>query len=77
MDADLAKLIFSLAVWRERRCGIDRRQITYDLHIPERRTGKDRRSGTVRLNSARFPMGSKEMMDTGRREAFVEKDKNT
>ena len=28
-----------------RRLGIDRRQFSYNLHIPERRSGKDRRSG--------------------------------
>ena len=28
-----------------RRCGIERRQFSYDQHIPERRSGKDRRSG--------------------------------
>ncbi len=77
MDGDLAKLIFSFAVRRERRCGIDRRDITYDLHIPERRSGKDRRSGTVRLSSVRFPMSSKEILGPERREAFVEKDNNT
>jgi hypothetical protein len=55
MDADLAS-----AEWREKRCGIDRRHITYDLHIPERRSGKDRRSGKVWLNSVRFPMSSQE-----------------
>lgn len=27
----------------ERRCGIDRRVMAYDRHIPERRTGLDRR----------------------------------
>jgi hypothetical protein len=69
MDTDLAK--------RERRCGIDRRDITYDLHIPERRSGKDRRSGTVRLNSVRFPMSSKQIMGPERREGIVGKDNNT
>ncbi len=33
---------------RERRSGIDRRQISYDVHIPELRSGKDRRSGLDR-----------------------------
>jgi hypothetical protein len=28
-----------------RRLGVDRRQFSYDFHIPERRSGKDRRSG--------------------------------
>jgi len=27
-----------------RRLGIDRRQFSYDFHIPERRPGKERRS---------------------------------
>jgi hypothetical protein len=27
-----------------RRSGIERREFTYDQHIPERRSGKDRRS---------------------------------
>ena len=29
----------------ERRSGIERREFLYDHHIPERRSGKDRRSG--------------------------------
>lgn len=29
----------------ERRSGIDRRQFSYDVYIPERRSGKDRRDG--------------------------------
>ena len=28
-----------------RRSGIERRQFSYDVHIPERRSGKDRRKG--------------------------------
>ena len=28
-----------------RRIGIDRRQFSYTVHIPERRSGKERRSG--------------------------------
>ena len=28
-----------------RRSGVDRRQFNYAVHIPERREGKDRRSG--------------------------------
>ena len=31
-----------------RRSGSDRRKFEYDLHIPERRSGKDRRSGIDR-----------------------------
>ena len=29
----------------ERRLGLDRRRFSYDLHIPERRSGKERRIG--------------------------------
>jgi hypothetical protein len=72
MGADLAN-----AAWREKRCGIDRRHITYDLHIPERRSGKDRRSGKMRPYSVPFPMSSSEIIDLERREAFVGKDNNT
>ena len=72
MGADLAN-----AAWREKRCGIDRRHITYDLHIPERRSGKDRRSGNMWLFRVRFSMRSKEIMDLERSEAFVAKDNNT
>jgi len=31
-----------------RRLGIDRRQFSYTSHIPERRSGKERRSGNDR-----------------------------
>lgn len=31
-----------------RRLGADRRQFSYDFHIPERRSGKERRSGLDR-----------------------------
>jgi hypothetical protein len=32
----------------DRRLGMDRRQFFYNGHIPERRSGKDRRSGLER-----------------------------
>ena len=31
-----------------RRLGVDRRQFPYDFHIPERRSGKERRNGLDR-----------------------------
>jgi hypothetical protein len=31
-----------------RRLGLDRRQFSYFIHIPERRSGKERRSGLDR-----------------------------
>jgi len=36
-----------------RRLGLDRRQFSYDFHIPERRTGKERRSGLDRRKKPR------------------------
>jgi hypothetical protein len=36
-----------------RRLGVDRRQFSYDFHIPERRTGKERRSGLDRRQKLR------------------------
>jgi hypothetical protein len=74
MDADLAKMIFPRAVCRERRSGIDRRQITYDLHIPERRLRKDRRSCTVWLSGIYFRMSPKQMIDPERRATFEGKN---
>jgi hypothetical protein len=32
----------------ERRSGVDRRSFAYAVHIPERRTGKERRKGLKR-----------------------------
>ena len=36
-----------------RRLGVDRRQFSYTLHIPERRSGKERRSGLDRKQKTR------------------------
>jgi hypothetical protein len=33
-----------------RRCGIERRQLSYDMHIPEMRSGEDRRKMYDRRN---------------------------
>jgi len=38
-----------------RRLGVDRRQFSYDFHIPERRTGRERRSGLDRRKQPRAP----------------------
>ena len=48
-----------------RRSGIDRRQFSYDLHIPERRSGIDRRSGVDRRTAPLYYKG-----DTERRRIF-------
>ncbi|MFO7560679.1 MAG: hypothetical protein R6X10_17750 [Desulfobacterales bacterium] len=36
----------------DRRTNIDRRIISYDLYIPERRSGKERRNGADRRQKA-------------------------
>jgi hypothetical protein len=43
-----ARVVFNLTEKGGRRSGIDRRQMSYDGHIPERRGGKDRRGGLNR-----------------------------
>ncbi len=43
-----------------RRSGGDRRNYSYTLHIPERRKGKDRRSGYDRRESPRARANSQE-----------------
>ena len=42
----------------DRRLGIERRVFSYTLHIPERRSGKERRSGLGRRSEKefKFPM---------------------
>jgi hypothetical protein len=35
----------------DKRLGIERRRFSYDVHIPERRSGQDRRSAGVRPRS--------------------------
>lgn len=37
----------------ERRCGLARRQFSYAKHLPERRSGCERRSGNDRRKSQR------------------------
>jgi hypothetical protein len=37
-----------------RRCGGDCRNYSYSLHIPERRSGRERRSGMDRRKTSRF-----------------------
>ena len=39
---------------RDRRLGVERRKFSYDLHLPERRNGKDERSGDDRRAMKRY-----------------------
>ncbi len=72
-----SKASFSLENDRDRRLGIDRRRFSYDVHIPERRSGTERRrgtesgNGTERKNGVGFRMSPKERSDMERRASFV------
>ena len=50
----------------ERRSGIDRRQFSYDVYIPERRGGKDRRDGEK-------PLGMGSSSDHKKKTAVIRK----
>jgi hypothetical protein len=39
---------------RDRRSDVDRREIFYTMHIPERRSGKERRNGDDRKRKFRI-----------------------
>jgi hypothetical protein len=39
----------------DRRSGLERRQIIYELHIPERRRGPDRRDNKVENDKSKTP----------------------
>ena len=43
-----------------RRSGVDRRQFTYSSYVPERRSGRDRRSIADRRSNRYKNIGSKE-----------------
>jgi hypothetical protein len=43
-----SRIVFTLDDIGGRRSGFDRRQFSYGLHIPERRSGRDRRCGKDR-----------------------------
>ncbi|MGD8368497.1 MAG: hypothetical protein PVG78_12720 [Desulfobacterales bacterium] len=47
---------------KERRIGLDRRQFSYDLHIPERRRVRDRRRATRPEDEIHLPDLSKELV---------------
>lgn len=55
-----------------RRSGMDRRQFSYAVVIPERRSGGDRRSGRDRRSGSdrRSPKGFRSLMSHDRRRWF-------
>lgn len=53
-----------------RRLGLERREFSYDIHVPERRSNTIRRSSIDRRNSPFSRMNSRKWRDTERRAAF-------
>jgi len=49
MSSNKQKILTSVPQNGDKRSGIERRRFSYDAHIPERRSGQDRRSAGVRL----------------------------
>ena len=49
--------------FNDRRRGKERRKFLYSMHIPELRTGKDRRSGLERRKTPRQMINKHEMRD--------------
>ena len=54
-----------------RRLGLERREFSYDIHLPERRSNTIRRSSVDRRNSLFSRMNSRKWRDTERRAAFL------
>lgn len=54
-----------------RRLGLERREFSYDIHLPERRSDTIRRSRVDRRNGLFSRMNSRKWRDTERRAAFL------
>ena len=54
IDVDNPESLAAYGFNRDRRVGGDRRAFSYSLYIPERRNGKDRRSGMDRRKMPRI-----------------------
>lgn len=54
-----------------RRLGLERRQFSYDTHVPERRSNTARRSSADRRNGFFSRMNSRKWRDIERRAAFL------
>jgi len=52
MGNDTQKVLTIISRSGDKRLGIERRRFSYDVHIPERRSGQDRRIELVRRELA-------------------------
>ena len=66
-----SEVVASLSDNGGRRAGIDRRQFSYDAHVPERRSGMERRSSVDRRNGLFMRMSPREWSDIERRAGFL------
>ena len=66
-----SEVVASLSDNGGRRAGIDRRQFSYDAHVPERRSGMERRSTVDRRNGLFMRMSPREWSDIERRAGFL------
>ena len=66
------KIAFSLDDRGGRRSGVDRRQFSYDMHIPERRSGQDRRKGKDRRRDIVSQRQSDPSGKTGRKTSLID-----
>jgi hypothetical protein len=55
----------------DRRLGIDRRRFSYNAHIPERRSGSERRFIVENINGNGLRMNPKQRSDMERRANFA------
>jgi hypothetical protein len=55
----------------DRRLGIDRRRFSYNAHIPERRSGAERRFGAENGNGNGLRMSPKQRSNMDRRATFA------
>jgi hypothetical protein len=55
----------------DRRLGIDRRRFSYDVHIPERRTGEERRYSAEHRNGNGYRLSPKQRSNMDRRATFA------
>ncbi len=70
-DASESKVSASLEGDGDRRSGIDRRRFSYNAHIPERRSGAERRFRAEDRNGNGFRMSPKQRSDMERRATFA------
>jgi len=70
-DASESRDLSSPEGEEDRRLGIDRRRFSYNAHIPERRSGAERRFSTENKNGNGFRMSPKQRSDMERRATFA------